>query len=99
MLEAAKDKTDIMVNRIEQLYPFPDEDVNAILNKHKNAEILWVQEEPKNAGAWTHIRNIFIDDLNHNIKYVGRISSASPATGYMSVHVKEQKSIIEEAVN
>lgn len=98
LIEAAKDKSDIMINRIEQLYPFPAKEVKSILDKNNKAEILWVQEEPKNAGAWTHIRNIFFDELNQNIAYVGRIASASPATGYMSVHTKEQNAIIDAAI-
>ncbi|MBT4921483.1 MAG: 2-oxoglutarate dehydrogenase E1 component [Rickettsiales bacterium] len=98
LAEAAKDNKSIMINRIEQLYPFPKKAVKAVLDKSPKAEILWVQEESKNAGAWTHIRDIFLDSLETNIRYVGRIASASPATGYMSVHVKEQKDLIEAAL-
>ncbi|MBT4989754.1 MAG: 2-oxoglutarate dehydrogenase E1 component [Rickettsiales bacterium] len=97
LAEVAKDKTDIMINRIEQLYPFPEKAVKDILAKHPNAEILWVQEESKNSGAWTHIRDVFIDVLETKIRYVGRIASASPATGYMSVHIKEQQDLIKAA--
>ncbi len=101
--EAAK-INDIALIRLEQLYPFPKEELAKELKKYKNAEIIWCQEEPKNMGAWK-----FVDDLIEEVlieikhksarpKYVGRIASASPATGYGSYHAKEQKALIEEAL-
>ena len=95
---------DVAIIRLEQLYPFPAQELTIELKKYKNAEIIWCQEEPKNMGAWK-----FVDDLieevlienkykNSRAKYVGRIASASPATGYGSYHSREQKKLIEEAL-
>ena len=68
--------------------------MKAILEKYKNAIPLWVQEEPKNNGAWSYIAT-FHDDLG--LKYVGRSASASPATGFSKVHAKEQDKLVAEA--
>ena len=95
---------DVAIIRLEQLYPFPAQELTIELKKYKNAEIVWCQEEPKNMGAWK-----FVDDLieevlienkhkNSRAKYVGRIASASPATGYGSYHSREQKKLIDEAL-
>ena len=95
---------DVAIIRLEQLYPFPAQELTIELKKYKNAEIIWCQEEPKNMGAWK-----FVDDLieevlienkykNSRSKYVGRIASASPATGYGSYHSREQKKLIDEAL-
>jgi 2-oxoglutarate dehydrogenase E1 component len=95
---------DVAIIRLEQLYPFPAQELKNELKKYKNAEIIWCQEEPKNMGAWK-----FVDDLieevlieskykNSRAKYVGRIASASPATGYGSYHSREQKKLIDEAL-
>ena len=95
---------DVAIIRLEQLYPFPAQELTIELKKYKNAEIIWCQEEPKNMGAWK-----FVDDLieevltankhkNSRAKYVGRIASASPATGYGSYHSREQKKLIDEAL-
>jgi 2-oxoglutarate dehydrogenase E1 component len=101
----AKKINDVALIRVEQLYPFPKEEIKKEIKKYKNAEIIWCQEEPKNMGAWK-----FVDDLIEEVllevkqkssraKYVGRISSASPATGYASYHAKEQKNLIDEALS
>jgi 2-oxoglutarate dehydrogenase E1 component len=95
---------DVAVVRLEQLYPFPAQELANEVKKYKNAEIIWCQEEPKNMGAWK-----FVDDLieevliankhkNSRAKYVGRVASASPATGYGSYHSREQKKLIDEAL-
>ena len=96
---------DVAVVRLEQLYPFPAQELANEVKKYKNSEIIWCQEEPKNMGAWK-----FVDDLieevliankhkNSRAKYVGRVASASPATGYGSYHSREQKKLIDEALN
>ena len=90
----ADKREDVAIVRVEQLYPFPEKQIKAILEKHKNATRLWVQEEPMNNGAWTHIA-VFHGDLG--LKYVGRPASASPATGYSKVHAKEQDKLVATA--
>jgi 2-oxoglutarate dehydrogenase E1 component len=101
----AKKINDIAIIRLEQLYPFPKEEVKAELKKYKNAQIIWCQEEPKNMGAWKFIDDLIEESLietkhkSSRAKYVGRIASASPATGYASYHAREQKALIEEALS
>jgi 2-oxoglutarate dehydrogenase E1 component len=79
--------------RIEQLYPFPTEQVEKILASYKNAkEVYWVQEEAENMGAWTFIMKQF-RKMNVNIQYIGRKESASPATGYGKIHNEQSENI------
>jgi 2-oxoglutarate dehydrogenase E1 component len=90
-----KDKRkDVAIVRLEQLYPMPEEQSWKLLEKYKNAEKVWVQEEPKNMGAFTFLRRyVQFDDF----KLIARKSSASPATGYASVHAQEQGKIVNNA--
>ena len=93
---------DIAIVRIEQLYPFPTEQVAAELARFSGArEVLWVQEEPRNQGAWYQIRHRLEGLLvgKQTLTFAGRPSSASPAVGYMSKHVAQLKAFIEEAMN
>ncbi len=90
-----KDKRkDVAIVRLEQLYPMPEEQSWKLLEKYKGAEKVWVQEEPKNMGAFTFLRRyVQFDDF----KLLARKSSASPATGYASVHAAEQAKIVNGA--
>lgn len=90
----ADNREDVAIVRVEQLYPFPEKQVKAIQEKYKNAAHIWVQEEPKNNGAWSYIAT-FHDDLG--LKYVGRPASASPATGFSKIHTKEQDKLVAAA--
>ena len=101
----AEEIDDIAIIRIEQLYPFPDDDVVAILKKYKNAdELFWVQEEPKNMGAWYNSQHR-INRVKNKVKpewevqYAGRDSSASPAAGYMALHLKQLEEFICDALD
>ena len=87
-------RIDIAIVRVEQIYPFPEKQVKAIMKKYAKAEYLWVQEEPMNNGAWFHLAT-FHSDLG--LKYIGRKASASPASGFVKVHTKEQEAIVEKA--
>jgi 2-oxoglutarate dehydrogenase E1 component len=96
-----QNKTDIAIVRVEQLYPFPTERIQATLNYFKAAkEFIWVQEEPQNMGAWTYISDEFDDAFGKSVslKYVGRKKSASPAAGHLKVHLKEQEEFINSAL-
>ena len=101
----SKNISNIAIIRIEQLYPFPDKEIDEILTKYKGInEIVWCQEEPRNQGAWYNSQHFLraaavrlSEDLS--LEYVGRPSSAAPASGYMSVHLEEQKKFIEEALD
>jgi 2-oxoglutarate dehydrogenase E1 component len=88
------------VVRIELLYPFPEEDVKAILDSYPNLkEIVWVQEEPKNMGAWTFIEPHLKELVGGNIPvgYVGKPRRPSPAQGSAAFHKKEQAAIVRVA--
>lgn len=86
----------VAIVRIEQLYPFPIEQVEQILGKYnKKAKILWVQEEPSNMGYWSHILRKFPRIGLENV--VARKTASSPATGYLKVHMKQQAALIEKA--
>ncbi|WP_438952156.1 2-oxoglutarate dehydrogenase E1 component [Porticoccus sp.] len=96
---------DIAMVRIEQLYPFPDDDLLKVLREYKNLEeVIWCQEEPINQGAWYssqhHIRSV-LDQYNEGLalRYVGRPASAAPAAGYMSAHLEEQARFVNEALS
>jgi 2-oxoglutarate dehydrogenase E1 component len=88
--------------RLEQLYPFPYDEMKAALALYPNAsEILWCQEEPRNQGAWRSNRHRIERVLPHSIDevdFAGRAPSASPASGYMSQHLSEQKRLVQEAL-
>ncbi len=89
-------RKDVAVVRLEQLYPMPETQMKALIEKYSNAEFCWVQEEPKNMGAWMHILRY---DWARGFKEITRRSSASPATGYAAVHKREQAAIVNEAFN
>ena len=99
-----RDIDNIAVIRIEQLYPFPEEDLLAILQQYPNlTEAVWCQEEPMNQGAWYssqhHMRRAL---FNHNkevyLHFVGREGSASSAAGYMALHLEQLESFINKAL-
>ena len=95
---------DIYLLRFEQFYPFPAISAVKELERFKNAEMIWCQEEPKNQGAWSFIEPNLEWVLTHiNAKhtrpaYVGRATSASPATGLASQHKAQQEALIDEAL-
>lgn len=86
--------------RLEQLYPFPAEALQAELAKHKGAQVVWAQEEPENQGAWLMIREDLEKSLQEGQKlsWATRPRSASTAAGYASVHAKEQAAVIAKAL-
>ncbi len=91
----------IAIIRIEQLYPFPQDELKAVLATYPNANALvWCQEEPENQGAWFHIQHSLINALDDKQKltYAGRQASASPAVGYLSVHLQEQQALVQQAL-
>ncbi|KNG94390.1 2-oxoglutarate dehydrogenase E1 component [Pseudaestuariivita atlantica] len=95
---------DIYLMRIEQYYPFPALSLVKELERFKGAEMIWCQEEPKNQGAWTFIEpNIEwvltrIGAKHDRPVYVGRATSASPATGLASAHKAQQADLVDEAL-
>jgi 2-oxoglutarate dehydrogenase E1 component len=101
-IESGQD--DVALIRLEQLYPFPRAEFIEVLKPFKAAkEVVWCQEEPRNQGAFRQIEHRLTDALEEthpkiDVGYVGRISSAAPASGYMSMHLEEQKSFVTEAL-
>ncbi len=90
---------DVAVVRLEQLYPFPADAVKEILGRYGNAnELVWVQEEPANMGAWSYMRP-WLERIadGRSVSYVGRPERASPAEGYKKAHEAEQNRITREA--
>jgi 2-oxoglutarate dehydrogenase E1 component len=91
---------DVAIIRFEQLYPFPHDDFKAAIAPYRNVrEVIWCQEEPQNQGAWYRLRAYFRADMPEGavLAYAGRPVSASPAVGYMSKHVAQQKQLVEDA--
>lgn len=96
----AKGIDDMAIIRIEQIYPFPHEDFAAQVAAYPNAtEMLWCQEEPGNQGAWHRIQHYLLRHLRTGMRldYALRPSSAAPAAGYLSVHIEQQKAVIDAA--
>ncbi|MDC0476456.1 2-oxoglutarate dehydrogenase E1 component [Alphaproteobacteria bacterium] len=96
---------DIEILRIEQLYPFPNRAVRKILSKTPKASVVWCQEEPKNMGGWTFVRD-YIEDImaetgmqQQRLSYAGRGAAASPATGTLSRHNREQNDLVAAALD
>lgn len=98
---------DVAIVRVEQLYPFPKEELFEALKDYANLETLvWCQEEPLNQGAWYpsqhHMRAVaemLKPGLGGQLKFAGRPASAAPAAGYMSVHTEQQRQLVEDAFN
>ena len=99
-----RDIHDIAIIRIEQMYPFPRIDLMEIINRYPNVEdVNWVQEEPKNQGAWYAMQSRMRTVVQRHkvdlfLRYVGRESSASAAAGYSALHMREQEKFIDEAL-
>lgn len=90
---------DVAIIRIEQYYPFDRECFVSIIANYKNAEnFVWCQEEPENMGAWRFIKPYLEDVIGKVILYSGRPDSASPSTGYLYEHNKEQEKLVKQAL-
>ena len=94
----------VKILRLEQIYPFPHRTLKEELSKTPDAEVVWCQEEPKNMGSWFFVDRK-IEDVLMSYKgkflrptYVGREEAASPATGSLSRHNKEQADLVNEAL-
>jgi 2-oxoglutarate dehydrogenase E1 component len=91
----------VAVVRLEQLYPFPSDEYEAVLRKYPNAhEIVWCQEEPQNQGGWYQIRHRLQSKLSekHELLYAGRAGAAAPATGISALHEQQQKNLVTAAL-
>jgi 2-oxoglutarate dehydrogenase E1 component len=106
-LLAERDKRgldDVYLLRLEQFYPFPAMSMVKELERFKNADIIWCQEEPKNQGGWSFVEPNLewvltrIGAKSKRAAYAGRAASASPATGLASRHKAEQEALVNEAL-
>jgi 2-oxoglutarate dehydrogenase E1 component len=91
---------DVAIIRIEQLYPFAHKQFDAEIKKYENAnEVVWVQDEPQNQGAWFYVEHHLREGMRDGQKlaYSGRPASASPAVGYYAKHYEQLKALIEGA--
>ena len=88
--------TDTAILRLEQLYPFPKDTLVTELERYGDAATVWVQEEPRNMGAWSFVLQRFLD-LNRRIEYAGRPETSSPATGSYKRHAAEQDLVVQRA--
>ena len=101
LVQAREDRnvTNVAILRIEQLYPFPSLEVEeALAGYRSDAEVLWVQEEPKNMGAWRSVQDAMVpllEPTERSVGYRGRAESASPAAGSLKRHQQEQAEILE----
>ncbi len=90
----------IVILRLEQLYPFPEEQLaQSIKSYEKSAEWCWVQEEPENMGGWRFLRPLLESVIGKSVSYIGREPASSPATGFPNIYKEEQAAIVEEAMN
>ena len=94
---------DVQILRVEQLYPYPADAVERELSRFKHADVMWVQEEPRNMGYWTFISPLIEESLARvgasasRARYAGRAAAASPATGLSSTHNAELQAFLDEA--
>lgn len=95
---AFKDKKidTVALVRIEELYPFPQDEVRAVMASIKPSRCIWVQEEPKNQGAWGYVETLLRDATGLAPMFIGRPAAASTATGSGKYHAKEQKQLLAE---
>ena len=100
LAEARAGATDVAIARVELLYPLPEDQITELFASYPNlTEVTWVQEEPRNMGAWTFVprrlERILPKDVT--LYYVGRSARSSPAEGYPQTHKVEQQRIVAEA--
>ena len=97
--ERTKRNAPVAVVRVEQLYPFPIDQINEILATYSNAkEIVWLQEEPENMGPWHFVEHLIwrVKDRGYDLRHVARVASGSPATGSKAIHDQELVELMDE---
>jgi 2-oxoglutarate dehydrogenase E1 component len=99
MAERAKRNANVAVVRVEQLYPFPIAGLREIMSRYPNAkQMVWVQEEPENMGAWRFVDAIVwpVKNEGYDWRHVSRVESGSPATGSKAIHDQELADLMEQ---
>ncbi|MGH9386106.1 MAG: 2-oxoglutarate dehydrogenase E1 component [Vicinamibacterales bacterium] len=98
--EPRKDNQNVAIARVEQVYPFPADEVHDLIERYpKLRELCWVQEEPENMGAWDFVRPILETLLAGRapLRYIGRVRNSSPSEGSAAWHAVNQRAIVEQA--
>jgi 2-oxoglutarate dehydrogenase E1 component len=98
MAERDRRQSPVAVVRVEQLYPFPIDQMMAVLARYSNArEVVWLQEEPSNMGSWNYVEHRFwrVKDQGYDLRHVARVVSGSPASGSKTVHDQELADLME----
>ena len=103
LLEArrARGLRHVAIIRLEQLYPFPRELFDKIIDRYSRVNrLIWCQEEPQNQGAWDQIKHRFHTQLDKGKKlfYVGRPAAAAPSVGFYPIHLQQHETLIDEAL-
>jgi 2-oxoglutarate dehydrogenase E1 component len=96
-----REQKDVAIIRVEQLYPFPHQEMTKLLSQYQHVtDFVWCQEEPQNQGAWYCSQHHFRGAIPKAgyLTYAGREASSSPAVGYLSVHNKQQQALINDAL-
>jgi 2-oxoglutarate dehydrogenase E1 component len=100
-LKAERDKqkrTDVAIVRVEQMYPWPEAQLRAVLDRYPDGERIWVQEESENNGGW-FFAEPRLRKMGYHFAYCGRDASASPAVGSEKMHLYEQGELVDAALN
>jgi 2-oxoglutarate dehydrogenase E1 component len=97
-----QERSDVALIRIEQLYPFPEAQLSALLKRRYKTvkSVVWCQEEPKNQGAWYQVYHHLTHCIGRDqtLSYAGRDPLASPAVGYAKVHFEQQRRLVADAL-
>ena len=97
--DSDKRNAPVAVVRVEQLYPFPGDQMRAVLERYPNAkQLVWLQEEPDNMGPWRFVEARFwrVKEQGYDLRLVSRIGSGSPATGSKAIHDQELADLMDE---
>ena len=100
-----REQYDVVILRVEQLFPWPVKSLIEEMQAYKNADVVWCQEEPKNQGSWHYaMENIeeTLAEMKHKTdraRYVGRPAASAPATGSNKRHGEEQAKLVDEALS
>jgi 2-oxoglutarate dehydrogenase E1 component len=99
MNERVKRNAPVAVVRVEQLYPFPIDQINEVLLRYPNAkEVVWLQEEPENMGPWHFVEHLIwrLKERGYDLRHASRVPSGSPATGSKAIHDQEHEDLMDE---
>ncbi len=99
MSERTKRNAPVAVVRVEQLYPFPIDQINEVLLRYPNAkEVVWLQEEPENMGPWHFVEHLIwrVKERGYDLRHAARVASGSPATGSKAIHDQEHEDLMNE---